>query len=199
LGYASRDYPWRTLDFFSPASADAGLLDLFTMSQSDGPVAAGRINLNSRNATAISAVLSGGAKTDQAQTTISSADAKAIADAIVAGTTAQPLINRAGLVTNFRSPADARFAALPALGLSGTEDNQIKPQRESIVRTLADAGQTRTWNLMIDVVAQAGRFTPNAASLGQFVVEGERRYWLHVAIDRFTGEIIDQQLEPVIQ
>jgi hypothetical protein len=24
-----------------------------------------------------------------------------------------------------------------------------------------------------------------------------KRYWLHVAIDRFTGEVIDQQLEAV--
>jgi len=28
-------------------------------------------------------------------------------------------------------------------------------------------------------------------------VKGEKSYWLHVAIDRFTGEIIDQQLEAV--
>jgi hypothetical protein len=26
-----------------------------------------------------------------------------------------------------------------------------------------------------------------------------RTYWLHVAIDRFTGEIIDQQLEAVYE
>ena len=26
-------------------------------------------------------------------------------------------------------------------------------------------------------------------------MRGEKRYWLHVAIDRFTGEIFDQQLE----
>jgi hypothetical protein len=52
---------------------------------------------------------------------------------------------------------------------------------------------------MIDVIAQTGRYPPNAASLANFVVEGEKRYWLHVAIDRFTGQIIDQQLEPVYE
>jgi hypothetical protein len=52
---------------------------------------------------------------------------------------------------------------------------------------------------MIDVIAQTGRYPPNAASLVNFVVEGEKRYWLHVAIDRFTGQIIDQQLEPVYE
>jgi len=52
---------------------------------------------------------------------------------------------------------------------------------------------------MIDVVAQSGRFPPLAATLSQFVVEGEHRYWLHIAIDRFTGETIDQQLEAVYE
>jgi hypothetical protein len=50
---------------------------------------------------------------------------------------------------------------------------------------------------MFDVIAQSGRFKPTAASYNDFVVEGEKRYWLHVAIDRFTGQIVDQQLEPV--
>jgi hypothetical protein len=52
---------------------------------------------------------------------------------------------------------------------------------------------------MIDVIAQSGRYPPTAAGLGDFIVEGEKRYWLHVAIDRFTGEIIDQQLEAVYE
>ena len=52
---------------------------------------------------------------------------------------------------------------------------------------------------MIDVVAQTGRMTPNAKTLNDFVVEGEKRYWLHVAIDRFTGQVIAQQLEPVYE
>ena len=52
---------------------------------------------------------------------------------------------------------------------------------------------------MIDLIAQSGRYPPNAASLEQFVVEGEKRYWLHVAIDRFTGEVIDRQLEAVYE
>ena len=29
------------------------------------------------------------------------------------------------------------------------------------------------------------------------VVDGTRRYWLHVAIDRFTGKVIEQNLETV--
>jgi hypothetical protein len=67
------------------------------------------------------------------------------------------------------------------------------------VRAFSNACQTRTWNLMIDLIAQSGRYPPNATNLSQFVVEGEKRYWLHVAIDRFTGEVIDRQLEVVTE
>ena len=52
---------------------------------------------------------------------------------------------------------------------------------------------------MIDVIAQSGRYPPTASNLTDFVVGGEKRYWLHVAIDRFTGEIIDQELEAVYE
>jgi hypothetical protein len=33
--------------------------------------------------------------------------------------------------------------------------------------------------------------------LSDFIVEGEQRYWVHVAIDRFTGQVLDRQIEPV--
>jgi len=52
---------------------------------------------------------------------------------------------------------------------------------------------------MIDLIAQTGQYPPGSTSLSQFVVTGERRYWLHVAIDRFTGKVVDQQLEPVFE
>jgi hypothetical protein len=56
------------------------------------------------------------------------------------------------------------------------------------------------WNLLIDVVAQTGHSKPNASSLqNDFVVEGEKRYWLHIAIDRFDGTIVGQQLEEVTE
>ena len=68
------------------------------------------------------------------------------------------------------------------------------------MRALADVTNTRTWNLMIDVIAQAGSFPTNATDLNQgFVVQGEHHYWLHIAIDRYTGKVVDQQLEPVYE
>jgi len=73
-----------------------------------------------------------------------------------------------------------------------------KTQRESIARALGEVDQTRTWNLLIDVIAQSGRYPPNATSLTNgFVVQGEQRYWVHVTIDRFTGKVIDKQIEVV--
>lgn len=50
---------------------------------------------------------------------------------------------------------------------------------------------------MIDVIAQSGRYAPGATNLANFITEGEQRYWVHVAIDRFTGQVIDRQIEVV--
>ena len=32
---------------------------------------------------------------------------------------------------------------------------------------------------------------------GDVLVEGEQRYWVHIAIDRFTGQVIAKQIEVV--
>src|SRR5206468_7300637 len=81
--------------------------------------------------------------------------------------------------------------------------------RETIARALSEVGQTRTWGLLIDLVAQTGHYAPNAAGFADFIVEGEKRYWLHIAIDRFESisgggsgnsvRVLDQQLEEVTE
>jgi hypothetical protein len=71
----------------------------------------------------------------------------------------------------------------------------VKAQREAVPRALASVGQTRSWNLMIDVIAQSGNYPPGVNDLANFVVE--QRYWVHFAIDRFTGQVIDKQIEVV--
>src|SRR5437660_12588317 len=77
----------------------------------------------------------------------------------------------------------ARLAAAAALHAPGTN---LTEQEQAISRALAEVGQTRTWNLLIDVVAQTGKYKPNAPDLtgSNFVVEGEKRYWLHIALGR---------------
>ena len=83
--------------------------------------------------------------------------------------------------------------------LASVKDTVTNVQRfrEAPIRALAAVGQTRVWNLMIDVVAQTGRFPQNPGGLSSFIVQGERRYWVHIAIDRFTGQVIDKQVEVV--
>lgn len=196
LGYVLRDGPWKSLDLFTSNSADAGLLDLFCTNESSSTnVIAGRVNLNTQNPLVLQAILSGIITDTVSGALLSKPDA--IAQSLVAYTkptnvTAGPLLNKSDLATKFT----------PSLSGGSFIDNDeanIKVRRESIVRALSDVGQTRTWNLLIDLVAQTGKFPPTATALDQFLVEGERRYWLHIAIDRITGEIVDQQLETVIE
>jgi len=193
LGYVNRDYPWRTLDFFSLKSADGGLLDLFTMGQSEEPYLKGKVSLNTQNRAVVEAML-----TSTFADVLGSAPVtfpERIATT-VAGLTSQssglPLVNKSEIPNQIVSQ-------LAPTDFGGTDEQFIKARREGVTRALADVTQTRTWNLLIDIVAQSGRFGPAATAADQFVVEGERRFWLHVAIDRITGEIVDQQLEPVTQ
>ena len=191
MGYAFRDDPWKTLDFSSAYSADAALLDLFSVTESPvGNVTAGVLNLNTRQQPVLKAVLAGALKNElNASSTLPATEADAIATAMIATTGATPLLNRAELATRIVTTGTTVF--------TDPNDADIKTRRESIVRALADVGNTRTWNLMIDLVAQSGRYGVAASSPDKFVVEGERRYWLHLAIDRYTGKVIARNLESV--
>jgi hypothetical protein len=125
--------------------------------------------------------------------------AAALATSLVTVTGTDPLQNKADLV---RAMAKTMSTTVKVDGndtLATDLYPSIKTQREAPIRALADVANTRTWNLLIDVIAQTGQFVHGASKLDQFVVTGERRYWLHVAIDRFTGMIIDEQLEPVYE
>jgi hypothetical protein len=121
--------------------------------------------------------------------------APVMATNIVAATSTTPLLNRSELIT--RSGLPTSILPVPLSG--SVHDQRVKARREVVARAITSVSQTRTWNLMIDVIAQSGRYPPTATTLSEFVVKGEKRYWLHVAIDRFTGEIIDQQLEAVYE
>jgi hypothetical protein len=65
------------------------------------------------------------------------------------------------------------------------------------LRALSQPGQTRTWTFLLDLVAQSGRMATNADGFEDFLVDGERRVWAHIAIDRFTSQVIDLELEQV--
>lgn len=127
--------------------------------------------------------------------------------------TAGGLISGADAYSGFSADLDAIFAGVPVFRAS-------ERARHSVMRALADSGSTRVWNLMIDLVVQIGRYPPRGAaarpprnafeaqrekeraeraaknfSLAAFQVEGERHLWWHVAIDRLTGEVLDEAVE----
>jgi hypothetical protein len=52
---------------------------------------------------------------------------------------------------------------------------------------------------MIDLIAQTGRYPATAGSMDKFVVEGEKRLWVHLAVDRLTGNVIDSRVEVVTE
>jgi hypothetical protein len=186
LGYAYKNAT-STLDLYTSSSADTPVLDLF--SASPAVTRAGVLSLNTRDSLALAAMVTGTIRNEGSNTVVTSTNGKSAGTDIVSATspiTGSPALSRQEL---------ARLTALVRNTATGTGEEG----RELIARALAEATQTRTWNLMIDLIAQSGRFPPIARSLSQFVVEGEKRYWLHVAIDRITGEVIDQQLEAVYE
>jgi hypothetical protein len=187
----------KTFDFFNMASVDAPILDLFTYNSAS--IRAGLVNLNTKAVPSITAILTGAFQTENnigsapSPTPVASPAAKTAATNIVSATTAQPAVSRADITRLSTAVTNTPFAT-------------SEETKETIARALAEVTQTRTWGLLIDVIAQTGRYPPTATSLGdpatgatQFVVQGEKRYWLHIAIDRFTGEVIDQQLEAVYE
>jgi hypothetical protein len=110
-------------------------------------------------------------------------------------------VNGAPLISSpasdITSAADASYP--PTNTLNGVQETVKYVQRfhEAPIRALAACGQTRVWNLMIDVVAQTGKYPTSAAGIDNFIVEGEQRYWVHLAIDRLTGQVLDKQIEVV--
>jgi hypothetical protein len=216
VGYAFRDLPWKTLDFFTDKSADAGLLDVFTIN--DGPVQldsnnnflslgpvptiiAGQVNLNAAQAPELQSVFAGAILDEINSTTVNkigtgATDAPVLAANVVSATSTTPMQNRSELITRSNLPT----SILPVPLSGAAHDQRVKSRREGVARAMVSLSQTRVWNVLIDVVAQSGRFKPNATSIqNDFIVEGEQHYWVHVAIDRFTGQVIDKQIEVVTE
>jgi hypothetical protein len=184
LGQVFRDQPWKTLDFTTASSPDVGLLDVFTLHESANE--AGKTSLNTRYKFILTAILSNAIKrlAGTNADVITTAQRGLIVTDLFNITSTNPMIRKTDLL--------AQLAADPNVTSLGN-----KEARELVMRAFSDATQTRTWNLLIDVVAQSGRYPPNASTLAGFLVEGEQHYWVHVAIDRFTGQVIDKQIEVV--
>ena len=208
LGYASRGMPWKQIDFWTPESGDAALLDAFSLYESSDTnstnqrVVSGRVNLNTRRPEVLQAILQGVLKSEGGST-LSTNEALSVATNLVAWTTSAlsstkgPLRNRSELIgkvvqgTNYSGFS----ATFPASWTS--QDRPISFRRESVMRALADSGTTRTWTFLIDLIVQTGKYPQNVSGLEKFMVEGEQHYWIHIAIDRYTGEVIAKLVEAV--
>lgn len=187
----------KTLDFFTVNGSigDARILDLFTHNNAGSPwggvptglYRAGQVNLNTQNDAVLAAILTAAFTGTTTGTGLSASSAASAATAIVNETKNTPALGRQDI---------SRICAAVGVGsaLGSSEEN-----KETLARALGEICSTRTWGLFIDVIAQSGHCTPSATTLADFAVEGEKRYWLHVAIDRFSGDTIDQQLEQVLE
>ncbi len=219
LGYVFRDTPWKNIDFFNSESGDSALLDVFCINEDYRPdaVTAGRVDLNGKQTAVFNALLAGAYRDEDVLGTplspLASTEIANISQALVTrtsgtGTGQGPLFNMGDLVGRYVSTA-SNANSQPYAGFSDDLNglytdqspsgavNLIQRFRETTMRALSDAGMAGTWNLLIDVVAQSGRYPTGATGLSDFLVEGERRYWVHVAISRVTGQIIDESIEPV--
>jgi hypothetical protein len=196
LGYAYNPITGNTLDFRTAGSSDAALLDFLTFNTTDNtatynvpyPLRAGLVNINTRNSAVIAAILTGASLNETSPATgVSASGARTAAGLIAAATdpsSGQPATSRRDI---------ARLAA----AVTNSPFTTNEETRETVARALTDTTQTRTWGLLIDVVAQSGRYAPGETDLRKFIVEGEQHYWVHVAIDRFTGQVLDKQIEVV--
>lgn len=196
MGYAFRDQPWKTLDFHTANSGDGALLDFFTVEETPldserRPLRAGVLNPNSASAEVLAAILERATRAERgageaASTSFSAADAANLASALRAALADAPILSRASLT---RLVDDVANGPGPALSI------WRKAEKEALIRALAPVSEPGTWNVCIDLIAQTGRFPPNAADLRDFVVQGEARFWIFAAIDRATGTVIDSQFE----
>lgn len=213
LGYVFRDVPWKNLDFFTPESGDSALLDLFTIHESFRPdsLIAGKINLNSPYPEIFEAILNGAyrdvtedysTKQYSSLSSLTPSESKQIAEALVKWSSTTPFINVGDLVGRSTSPNSYEGFSKEVgkyLNASFQESAIIQRFREAAIRPLADVGMTSTWNIMIDLFTQSGQFPQSSStkSAKDFTVEGENHLWIHLAINRFTGEIVDKQIEEV--
>ncbi|MEM6821605.1 MAG: hypothetical protein AAF558_06670, partial [Verrucomicrobiota bacterium] len=198
MGYTFRDLPGKSLDFGNEESGDLALLDLFTLGN-EASITAGVLNINSAPREVLLAAVSGILLDEEASTLSSELLTSGELDNL--GDEIQDLKDSGEWVFRNRGDVFKVLGASEALDriYTSTDDQRIDSRREGLARALADISDTRTWNVMIDVIVQSGKYSQAATDLAQFNVEGQKRFWVHVAIDRLTGEILEQQWETIYE
>jgi len=126
LGYAFRDLPWKSLDLYSDRSADAGLLDVFSITDEPAMIA-GRVNLNTWQSAPLQAILAGSIWDELTpanaypKTGSASDSAQTMAPLVLSATSAAPLLSKSDLISRAGLPNQI----LPVY--TGTTANQTDP------------------------------------------------------------------------
>jgi hypothetical protein len=197
LGNVFRGTPWRNLDFMTPESGDRVLLDLFTLEEAPSDnLVGGRVNLNMASPDVLTALIQGAGMVD-GTSTISKATANDMAlefQNYVTGTAPGQgyLKDRSEIVGRWVAGTTYAGAAQEMAAKLTDSQRPLPRNRDTIVASLADVGTVRTWNFLIDVVAQSGSVVD-----GQFIPQGEARVWDCVAIDRFTARVVARSSESI--
>jgi type II secretory pathway pseudopilin PulG len=191
MGMAFRDQPWTSLNFFGDSDdltnpGDGALLDLFSLTET--PTRGGVLNPNAAPAAVLQTLLSQ-ASVHEGGITLSNDLAKSYATAIRTQLDSNPIVSL-GEITTLTS------TVIKSSKVTGQLNNKA---REVIGRALSDVSNVRTWNFLIDIIAQSGKIPPSASSLESFVTQGERRLWYNIAIDRVTGEVISAKRETIFE
>ena len=215
IGYGLRpEYSanrFQRLDFHTD-NPNASILDFFAYNPVDHnyPRLA-VVNLNTKHVPVLAAVLQNALKKDIDTASlpnpfpvVSSSEATAAAQAIVNATNPGVGGTRATSRADIGRLTAAAAGAISTAGFAPGEETEKVP--EVIARALSETVQARTWNLLIDVIAQTGRYVPGTANItdaNKFIVEGEKRYWLHIALGRdlVSGQVdvLGTQLEEVVE
>ncbi|MEO8206984.1 MAG: hypothetical protein ABI615_12455, partial [Chthoniobacterales bacterium] len=202
LGYVFRDVPWKNLDMYTANSGDSGLLDIFTLHESPA-ITGDRINLNTYSLV-LSALLNPGyvslaadhvTPTKTISSTINPAmNTNAVASVAVGLTNGlNAILNPSDIVSKWTPLTVANPTANP-VGMS-------KMEREAVARAIATQDDQRTYNFMIDLIYQMGQTKTTSegdadnAPVYKFIATAERHVWIHVAIDRVTGQVVGKEIE----
>jgi len=206
FGYARKTLT-EILDFASAASQDTAILDLFTYNTAANR--AGIVNLNTRNGPVLASIIRGAWLHDlglenppnPATDLVLRNQALDAGQGIIQETTSTDAGR--GAVLTRADVGRLAAAATNKLVADGLWSSPVPDEKkQTIARALAEVGQARTWNLMIDVIAQTGNYAPGTPDLtdpAKFILQGEKRYWLHIALDRDDGTVLGSQLEQVTE
>src|SRR5207237_7297924 len=142
-------------------TADAGLVDVLSIAE-EPAMTAGRVNLNTQQAPVLQSILTGTIWDEISSSTVTMSGASAqsaatLAANIASATSTNPLTNKSSIIT----AAGLSTTILPTTSPAAPHDIQtVKARREVVPRAVSSVSQTRVWNLLIDVVAQSGRYPP---------------------------------------